>query len=273
MTGPIDDHDAAESTRPQNKGGGSTRRIVAITIVGCVLVLGAIGLFQSIQKVRKAAARMKDQSHLKQIALGLHSYNDQHQRFPPQAITDKDGNPVLSWRVAILPYIEQDGLYERFNLDEPWDGPTNKPLLDQMPGMYLIPSKGGYVPQETGHTYYQVFVGEETAFWPSVVPPPPGMAFDPREGLRIADFADGIANTIMVAEAQTAVPWTKPEDIPFTLGVRPLLGDHFEGGFNVALCDGSVRFLRAGISDEMLQNLIIRNDGKAVPDNFKGPGL
>jgi hypothetical protein len=81
--------------------------------------------------------------------------------------------------VLLLPYLERDGLYREFRLDEPWDGPHNKALLTRMPSCYT-PALIGTPGAELGLTHYQVFVG-------------PGTAFE-REGLTEADFPDGLAN-------------------------------------------------------------------------------
>src|ERR1700677_3496891 len=78
-------------------------------------------LIPAVQKLRILAARTQSMNNLKQIALSLHSYHDVYKTFPAAAICDKDGKPLLSWRVAISPYVEQLPLYNQFKLDEPWD--------------------------------------------------------------------------------------------------------------------------------------------------------
>jgi len=88
---------------------------------------------------REPGARTQSQSRLKQMALAFHSYMEQHGRLPPAAICDAKGRPLLSWRVALLPFIAQGELYRQFKLDEPWDSPHNIKLLDQMPATYDSP--------------------------------------------------------------------------------------------------------------------------------------
>jgi RNA polymerase sigma factor (sigma-70 family) len=106
-----------------------------------------------------ALARAQSRNNLKMIAIAMHNYNDTMGYFPPAAIYGKDGKPLLSWRVLLLPYIEQQALYKEFHLNEPWDSAHNKKLLERMPKTYLIPGQ-----KEKSATYYQVFVGEDTIF-------------------------------------------------------------------------------------------------------------
>src|SRR5205807_1793185 len=107
----------------------------------------------------------------------------------------------LSWRVALLPYLEQNPLYKAFKLDEPWDSAHNKTLLAQMPELFA-PVAGKT--KEPLSTYYQVFTG-------------PGTVFDGPKGLRlVADIPDGTSNTILIVEAGEAVAWTRPEDVPYS---------------------------------------------------------
>src|SRR5439155_20075506 len=113
----------------------------------------------------------------------------------------KDGNALLSWRVAILPYLgeSETKLYNEFKQDEPWDSPHNKKLLARMPKIYAPP---GMTTREPYSTFYQVFLG-------------PHAAFEQHQALSFDDFPDGIAKTILIVEAACAVPWTKPDDLHF----------------------------------------------------------
>jgi hypothetical protein len=217
--------------------------------------LTSVGLAvaEAVEKTRGAAGRLQSQNNLKQIALASINYADTYMHLPAQAIFGKDGKPLLSWRVSILPYIEQDALFKEFHLDEPWDSEHNKRLLARIPPVFAMPgSRKG-----STDTYYLSFVG-------------PGAYFEGKKGLRFpAEFTDGTSNTIMVVEAAQGVPWTKPEDLPFDPNKPlPKLGGHFPGGFNAALCDGSVRFLRDTISQETLKAAITRNGGEVLGSDF-----
>jgi Protein of unknown function (DUF1559)/Domain of unknown function (DUF4190) len=237
---------------------------IALSVTSFVFLVPAllIGLLlPAVQKVREAAARVQTQNNLKQIALAMHNYHDMNQFFPPPAIRSPEGKPLLSWRVAILPYIEQQDLYRRFHLDEPWDSPHNIKLLPLMPKVYRL---AGLQNEDDDKTFLQVFVGPNTMF-PN---PPPGAKppfGGPLPGVRIGEITDGTSNTILVIEAANAVPWTKPEDIPFTVeGPLPALGKHFPGGTQAAMADGAVRPIPPSARPESIKAAITRNGGELL---------
>jgi len=140
-------------------------------------------------------------------------------------------------------------LYNQFHLDEPWDSPHNKALIDRMPAVYACPSDPG----APGMTPYRVFVGE-------------GAAFDLARGKGIAEFTDGTSNTLLVVESDEEVPWTQPEGLPFDPQADAVtgIGSAHPGGANVALADGSVRFLKDTIDAMVLKFLITSNGGEVI---------
>jgi len=212
-------------------------------------------LLPAVQKVREAAARMQSSNNLKQIALALHGYHDANGHLPPAAITDpKTGKKLLSWRVAILPYIEQDNLYKQFKLDEPWDSPNNKKWGEIAVKTYVdsrVPAPDG----KLNRTYYKVFTGK-------------GAMFDGAE-VRLLDVTDGTSNTVMVLAGGESVPWAKPEDFDFdpTKKLPNLMGP-----FDILLAaygDGSVRTLRPDAIkdfDTVMKALISRAGGEVIGD-------
>lgn len=213
----------------------------------------SVALFlPAVQSAREAAQRAQSINNLKQIALAMHNYasaNDD--RFPPAAICDPDGNLLLSWRVAILPFIDQQELYDEFHLDEPWDSEHNLELLAKIPPVYTAPGDRGGA--EPGHTFYQVMVGDDALF-----------SLD--EPVGFGAITDGTSNTILAVEASAAVPWTKPEDIELDpeQDLPEFGGMGWAGGFNAAFADGSVRFLKHSIAMEVLKALITKAGGEVI---------
>jgi hypothetical protein len=174
---------------------------------------------------------------------------DQNRTLPP-AFTAKNGKRLLSWRVAILPYIEQGEMHKQFHFDEPWDSEHNRQFIARIPQIYRSPASKA----AQGKTVYLVPRGDETMF--------PGT-----EGVKLQDVRDGLSNTLMVVAAsdKQAVEWTRPDD--WTLSAEnPTkgLGGHFEGVFEAAMGDGSVRMLKLNIDQKVLKALFTRNGNEKV---------
>jgi uncharacterized protein (TIGR03067 family) len=190
-------------------------------------------------KIDRRASAM----NLMKIGLAMHEYHDKLGHLPPPAIFDNNGKPLLSWRVALLPYLEQDDLFRQFKEDEPWDSANNKKLLEKMPSIYGMEGKD---------TFYQVFTGKDTAF-------------EGKDGVKFQDVMAGLSQTILVAEAGKSVPWTKPDDLPFEIGKPlPKLGGIFKDGFHLLMGDGSVRFVKTKFNEKTLGLLIQRNRTEVV---------
>jgi hypothetical protein len=168
----------------------------------------------------------------------------------PPVRARKQGAALLSWRVALLPYLDEMELFKQFKLDESWDSPHNKKLLNKMPHVYAPP---GVTTREPYTTFYQVFVG-------------PHAAFEKHRAMRLpTDLLDGTSNVLLVVEAAAAVPWTKPEDLHFAEDEPvPGLGGLYPGLFNAAFADGSVLALSTNIDAKTLRYAIMRDDGHAL---------
>jgi prepilin-type processing-associated H-X9-DG protein len=204
-----------------------------------------------VQRVRANANRVQSANNLRQIGLAMHMYYDKHKHLPASASYDKQGKPLLSWRVHLLPFLEQNALYQEFHLDEPWDSPHNKKLIARLPPIYHCPSsKVG----DEGKTVYLAPLGKQTMF-----PGPKGLLF--------RDVTDGLSNTILIVEAADdhGVIWTRPDDLKYNpeQPLKGLLGQHADG-FNILLADGSVHFLSAAINPDTLRALFTRNGGEVV---------
>lgn len=212
--------------------------------IGNIGVLVAL-LLPAVQSAREAARRTQAANDLKQTALAFHNYHDVHGHFPAQAITDRKGKKLLSWRVEVLPYLGYEKLYEQFHLDEPWDSPHNIKLLNQIPPVYRNPNS-----DKISETNILAVAGK-------------GTAFDGRKGIKISDIRDGTSNTILFVESNKFVPWTKPVDhevdwdnpISDLGGIRP-------GIFQATFADGSVQSISINVDQEVLKSLFKINDGK-----------
>ena len=187
------------------------------------------------------------------MTLALWNYHDTHGRLPPAVVYGESGQPLYSWRVLILPFIEGEELLDEFHLDEPWDSPHNLTLLPKMPGSYALrPHRARKMKMPPYHTIMHVFVGRNAAF-------------EGKEGLRREDFTDGLSNTILVIEAGEPVPWTKPDDLHYDPDEPlPDLRCPFREGFRVGLGDGSMRTIYYRISEMTLRAAITRNGGERL---------
>ncbi len=214
----------------------------------------AVGLLlPAVQSARNAARLAQSANNMKQLVLSILNHEAATKRLPG----DKDRvldmksqykmEPNLSWRVHILPYLEQQQLYSEFHLDEPWDSPHNIKLLDRMPPFFRHPSSSA----KPGYTVYQQPTGE-------------GLAQDPKSLRKIADFTDGTANTICIVETtdQAAVPWTKPGDVnPLT---NPEVLRIEAGAFHVVMVNGAFRAISANIDPDMLKAMFTISGGETV---------
>ncbi|MCC6494520.1 MAG: DUF1559 domain-containing protein [Pirellulales bacterium] len=205
--------------------------------------------------VREDFQRDRRMNQFKQIALAMHNYLSVHKSFPPAASRDADGRPLLSWRVLVLPYLDQTELYKQFHLDEPWDSEHNRQLIDQMPEVYSDPSSEVRAAVgDRSRTTYVVPVGEKTIFG--------GEA-----GMKISQITDGTSATILVAEAapKQAVIWTKPDDWNVDLS-NPLAGVKSDdrAGFVAAYADGSARSLSTENAPSLIKALLTATGGETI---------
>ena len=224
--------------------------------IGCLfalLVLPAL-LLPAVQAAREAARRAQCVNNLKQIGLAMHNYESANGVLPPAATLAPDGKPLLSLRVLLLPYLEQDAPYRQFKLDEPWDGAHNKPLLAKMPKAFECPS---WPRTGSDTTIYQVLIG-------------PGTLFEKAEGVALSEVTDGLGGTLMVAETKAPIAWTQPSGLPFT-PKTPIkgLGSAHPGVFNVLRADGSVRFVKNTATPAALEAMATRNGGEVLSDDLE----
>lgn len=232
--------------------------LYVIAVIGIMIAL----LLPAVQTAREAARRMQCSNHLKQIALAMHNYCDMYDSFPPAYTVDSDGKPLHSWRTLLLPFLEQEALYNQIHLDEPWDSQWNSQFADEHLPYYRCPSGAGGDPP-SGDCYYSVVVGEGTCF--------PG-----EKTVTLSDIADGTSNTVLAVERTTPINWMKP-DGEITLeealeGIDPAddwddkVGSAHPGGANVAMADGSVQLIDNMIDPEIWKSMLLISDKSVISD-------
>ena len=233
---------------------------VLVVVLVCGGILAAL-LLPAVQAARGAARRAQCINNMKQIGLALHNYNSAYGCFPPAYIADENGRPMHSWRVLILPFLEQQAIYDRYDFNEPWDGPNNRQLADTVVNVYRCPSDNNNV-DET-ETDYLMVVG-------------PNAFSDGPTARKVADITDGTSNTIMLVEmSNSGVNWMEPVDwdtttASFTIddGSPGELRSEHPGLVNVGFADGSVRSLSNDESPENLKAMTTINGGEMVNFNF-----
>jgi len=225
---------------PPKSSSAVTLIVILVAALGVAVVCGGMLialLLPAVQAAREAARRATCSNNLKQIALAMQNYQAVHGTFPPAYVADKDGKPLYSWRVLILPHLGQEALYAQFDRTQPWNSPRNRNLANTVLPTYRCPSDPSEDPLETN---YVMIVG-------------PATISDGPHAVRLEDIRDGASNTIMLVEVtESGIHWAEPrdlraEDIDFMLenDRGEGIGSAHPGGVNAAFCDGSVRFLPA----------------------------
>lgn len=208
---------------------------------------------QLLTPARISAQQTQQLNSLKQIALAMHNFHGVYGYFPPQSLSSEDGKKLLSWRVLILPYLDQAELYQKFRLDEPWDSEHNIKLAAEIPFAY---SGSRNAAQNTdGKTRMQVPLHKKSVFGQK------------GGGTSFRDITDGTSNTLMVVQVPPlkAVVWTKPDDIVINAAdIKASLIAQGSARFLACLCDGSARALSSKNSNETLLKLITMNGGEVI---------
>lgn len=208
-------------------------------------------------KLKPATDKERDEvkENLKQIVLAMHNHHDTTGAMPADIVDPKTKKPLLSWRVHLLPYMEETPLYQQFKLDEPWDSKNNKPLIEKLPKIYA-PAR---VKAKPGETFYRGFAGKGEF----------AGVFEPGVRLTIASVTDGTSNTIAVIDAGEPVVWTQPgTDLPVDpkKGL-PKLGGMIDGDFYCAMMDGSVKTVKRAADEKALRAAISRSGGEVYEPN------
>jgi len=218
----------------------------------------------SVGAAPQAARRSLCSNNLRRIMLAMHNYHDKYGCLPPAYTLDKNGRPLHTWRVLLLPFLEEQALYERIRLGASYDSPHNQAVFGSagsayshpMPRVFWCPSDKENQGATTNHV---MILGPHT------------ISNGPAS-VRLKDITDGPANTIAVVETYGLdVPRYEPRDLradqmtfrindPESFGIA----SRHPGGAQVGLADGSVRFLQESLDPHDVESLTTINGGENV---------
>ena len=237
--------------KPDRKGRTLTYRVSpSLSLLMPAFIAGISVPIQQAQFAAQRANRGNNAGDsLKNLGLAMHNYHSAYNKLPASVNRDSNGKPLLSWRVHILPFIEEQGLYQQFHMDEPWDSEHNIKLLDQMPAYFSHPDFDVAV----GKTVFQVPIGDD-------------VMFNTEQQTRFREVLDGLSNTIMIAtsDAQSAVEWSKPQDLEIDLDNPAKSLGMVNGTTSVMMGDGALQRIDASIDSQTLKALFTHAGGEAI---------
>ena len=194
-------------------------------------------------------------NNMKQLGLAMLNYHDMYRTFPPAYIPDENGRPMHSWRVLLLPLLEESSLYGQYDFDQPWDSPHNKQVVASVElSIFTCPSGDNI----GGTTSYMVVTGQ-------------GTMFEGSKACSLANINDGSSYTIMIVEVPSSGRhWAEPVDISadeivkqFEEGTIGETSDHIHG-ISFGFANGSVHFIRDDIPTETLKALTTKNGNEII---------
>lgn len=237
----------------------SVRRLIGGGVAAGICVIGLIALlFPAVQSSRESARLSTCKNNLQQLGLALSNYHEAYGTFPPAYIPDEAGRPMHSWRVLILPFLDQSRMYDAYDFDKPWNHADNLAVAQKTPQVFRCPSAppGGQI----NATHYVYVTGPDTCF-------------DGAEGIRLQDITDGQSQTILVVEThQSSISWNEPHDLEVSrwkrIGVPSTVSstsDH-AAGFHVVFADGSVRFIQQPIDPGIFKAMTTPRGGEDLDE-------
>jgi prepilin-type processing-associated H-X9-DG protein len=245
--------------------------LIALKVLRWMLMLGIVAvalLVVSLPHLSPYHLLPNCARNMKDIALAVEFYAQAHRCYPPAYIADKNGKPMHSWRVLILPFLEQDALYKEYDFSEPWNGPHNSCLMKKYPAVFHChqaghqdPSAADYVAPDPSATNYVAVVGDGT-LWPG------------SSSVGLQNIKDGESNTIMFVEvAESDINWMEPRDLSFDRAIvginvdkRHGISGYHNGRANFAFADGSVRQLSEKLSLETLKASLTIAGGEKIDE-------
>ncbi|MBC8352427.1 MAG: DUF1559 domain-containing protein [Planctomycetes bacterium] len=237
---------------------GAMVGFVLVAALGVMIVGGGVLalLLLAVKTGPQRAPRNECATNLKQIGLAMHNYHDVYKTFPPAFIPDENGEPERSWRVLLLPFLDQQTMFQQYDFNEPWDAPENQFAVSTDVPTYRCPSDPTSAPTDTS---YVVLTG-------------PGTIFEEGKDPSIRNIIDGTSNTIMAVELSgSGINWCEPKDLDvaefvamFGTSRTGMSSSPHPGGLNVLMADGSVQFLSFNIDATLAEALATCNGQEPV---------
>ncbi|HVJ84913.1 MAG TPA: DUF1559 domain-containing protein [Caulifigura sp.] len=220
-------------------------RLLRFTGYALAAFVAIKGIALGVHAYKVAGAPKADLDDIKTIAKAMSAYRDKHGKLPPAVLYDPASEVGHSWRVALLPELGYQMLYDEYNRNEPWDSDHNRQVLARMPDVY----RSSMSPSDSTVAAYFVMVGPTTAFATS-------------DGLSDPEITDGWDSLVTVVSARRDIPWTKPADIEFDdVAPLPELGGFHEGVFHMATASGDGRTVSLKVGATLLKQMINSCDG------------
>ncbi len=237
----------------------STKKSLSIGFVelAVTVVIASVMIFllwPAVVNDRTGPRRMKMANQLKQVALAMHNYHDTYKKLPPAYEVDDQGKRTNSWRIRLLPFLEQEPAHEQFNKGDSLSKAQRDQLRSDLASLFHNPDDK-FSPKE--HTSIMVITG-------------PGTMFEEGRDTTLADCKDGMFNTILAVEVKkSGVNWDEPIDLDIRTMVMKINASDGQGLGNfknrdacVAFVDGSTRFLSSDVLETTLRAMITRAGGE-----------
>jgi prepilin-type N-terminal cleavage/methylation domain-containing protein/prepilin-type processing-associated H-X9-DG protein len=253
--------------------------LVVITIIGILMGL----LLPAVQSAREAARRASCLNNMRQMGIAMHGHHNAMGTFPPGGIEHRwminpstgkrygASGRQLAWSVFLLPYMEQETLYRKIDMEKAFDATENAAAAAVVLSVYLCPSTPGgkKLVSGRGPCHYGGVFGERIT---GPNDPPKGvMLYDQR--ISIAEIRDGTSNTLAISEDSDFADgqWINGLNVfdqAYGINQAPAsendIRSNHPGGANGLFCDGSVRFLAEGMDLKTLAAICTRAGGEIV---------
>ncbi len=245
------------------------RRAIALSL-GAVTVIGLLaGLFTyglpAFEEFRQMQQRVGTMRNLERISAALAAYASDHGTYPPAIIRDSAGTPMHSWRVLLLPYLNQNDLHNRYDFNKPWNAPENSLLQAEIPDVYFAQSSLGGT---TSEATYQLVTGPNTLNPTSGPLSPNGYTDDPAKTALVVEGFGGVNNLVPTGS------WLEPTELEISkmtgqIGAKPgvEIGGVTEGGVAIATADGRVHFLDQNMTPDVVLAILTANGSEPLADD------